>query len=110
MLRVWGGGTFETKEFYDECSRLGITVTQDFLMACGSYPEKQDWFVKQLNKEAEYAAKLIRNQACLMWWSGDNENAVMGNDVMEDHPGRSSAMLGIQPVLAKLDPESPPDH
>ena len=105
MIRVWGGGTFETKEFYALCSELGIMVTQDFLMACGSYPEKQDWFIKHLNKEAEYAAKLIRNEPCLMWWSGDNENAVLGNDIMEDHPGRSSAMLGIGPVLAKLDPE-----
>lgn len=105
MLRVWGGGTFEAKEFYDECSRLGILVTQDFLMACGSYPEKQDWFIKHLNKEAAYVAKLIRNQPCLMWWSGDNENAVRGDDVMEDHPGRSSAMFGIAPILDKLDPE-----
>lgn len=105
MLRVWGGGTFETKEFYSECSRLGIMVTQDFLMACGSYPEKQDWFISHLQKEAEYAAKLMRNQPCLMWWSGDNENAVNGDDVMQDHPGRSSAMFGIGPVLAKLDPE-----
>ena len=105
MIRVWGGGTFETKEFYAECSKLGIMVTQDFLMACGSYPEKQDWFIKHLQKEAEYAAKLIRNEPCLMWWSGDNENAVLGNDVMADHPGRSSAMYGIGPVLMRLDPE-----
>ena len=105
MLRVWGGGTFESKEFYDECSRLGILVTQDFLMACGTYPEKQEWFIRQLNKEAEYAAKLIRNQACLMWWSGDNENAVWGDDVMQDHPGRHAAMFGIQPIIAKFDPE-----
>jgi beta-mannosidase len=33
MLRVWGGGAFECKHFYNECSRLGILVTQDFLMA-----------------------------------------------------------------------------
>ncbi len=105
MLRVWGGGTFETKEFYDECSRLGIMVTQDFLMACGSYPEKEQWFINQLNKEAEYAAKLIRNEPCLMWWSGDNENAINGDDTMADHPGRSSAVFGIVPVLMELDPE-----
>ena len=105
MLRVWGGGTFESDVFYDECSRLGIMVTQDFLMACGIYPEKEDWFISHLQKETEYAAKRMRNQACLMWWSGDNENAVRGDDVMEDHPGRSAAMFGIQPVLAKFDPQ-----
>ena len=34
MLRVWGGGVFEKDSFYSECDRLGILVTQDFLMAC----------------------------------------------------------------------------
>ncbi len=104
MIRVWGGGTFECEHFYDECSRLGIMVTQDFLMACGHYPEKEDWFITELNKEAEYAAKLIRNKACLMWWSGDNENATAGSDTMEDYTGRASATLGLHPVLMALDP------
>lgn len=104
MIRVWGGGTFECEHFYNECSRLGIMVTQDFLMACGRYPEKEEWFIKELNKEAEYAAKLMRNKPCLVWWTGDNENATAGNDVMEDYMGRASATYGIHPVLMELDP------
>ena len=104
MIRVWGGGAFECEHFYDECTRLGIAVTQDFLMACGHYPEKEDWFINELNKEAEYAAKLLRNKACLVWWTGDNENATGGSDVMEDYTGRSSATYGIHPVLMELDP------
>jgi len=105
MIRVWGGATFEIKHFYEECSRLGIMVTQDFLMACGIYPEKEEWFIRQLNREAEYAAKLIRNQPCLLWWSGDNENAIKGNDTMPDYSGRDSAYYGIYPVLMQLDPQ-----
>ena len=104
MIRVWGGGTFECEYFYDECSRLGITVTQDFLMACGRYPEKEEWFIEELNKEAEYAARLLRNKACLVWWSGDNENATAGNDTMPDYTGRASATYGLHPVLMRLDP------
>ncbi len=104
MIRVWGGGSFESEFFYDECSKLGIMVTQDFLMACGHYPEKEEWFINELRKEAEYAATLIRNKACLMWWSGDNENATGGSDTMEDYTGRSSAVYGIHPVLMDLDP------
>ena len=104
MIRVWGGGTFECEHFYNECSRLGIMVTQDFLMACGKYPEKEAWFIKELNKEAEYAALLLRNKPCLVWWSGDNENATAGNDVMPDYTGRTSATYGIHPVLMQLDP------
>ena len=104
MLRIWGGGCFETKHFYDECSRLGIMITQDFLMACGNYPEDEGWFIDELQQEARYAACLLRNQPCLMWWSGDNENAVLGCDTDEDYKGRRSAYKGIAPILYKLDP------
>jgi len=104
MLRIWGGGTFESSHFYDECSRLGIMVTQDFLMACGQYPEDEDWFIDALRHEAEYAARHMRNKACLMWWSGDNENAVNGCDTDENYMGRRSALHGIAPVLYRLDP------
>jgi beta-mannosidase len=104
MLRVWGGGAFESKHFYSECSRLGIMVTQDFLMACGSYPEEEDWFIEELKKEAEYVVRLCRNQPCLMWWSGDNENAVGGSDTDENYCGRRSAYKGIAPVLYREDP------
>ncbi|MBR6602783.1 MAG: hypothetical protein IKK94_02070, partial [Clostridia bacterium] len=104
MLRIWGGGAFESEHFYDECSRFGITVTQDFLMACGEYPEDEDWFIEELQKEAKYAARLIRNKACLMWWSGDNENAVDGCDTDKNYPGRKSAYYGIAPILYREDP------
>lgn len=104
MLRIWGGGTFESDHFYDECSRLGIMVTQDFLMACGQYPEDEDWFIEELKKEAGFAAKKLRNKACLMWWSGDNENAVNGCDTDENYQGRRSAYEGISPALYALDP------
>lgn len=103
MLRVWGGGDFETEHFYNECSRLGIMVTQDFLMACGQYPEDERWFLNQLEQEAEYIANLIRNQACLMWWAGDNENAVRGCDTDVNYRGRASAYKGIAPVIYKKD-------
>lgn len=104
MLRVWGGGRFESRHFYDECDRLGILVTQDFLMACGRYPEYEEWFQKALVKEAQYAALELRNHPCLAWWTGDNENAVCGNDKMPDYKGRTSAIKCILPVLKRLDP------
>ena len=104
MLRVWGGGDFETEHFYDECSRLGIMVTQDFMMACASYPEKEVWFLEQLEKEAEYAVRVIRNKPCLMWWTGDNENATEGCNTDIDYRGRNSAYKAIAPIVYKRDP------
>ena len=105
MLRVWGGGIFEKQHFYEECDRLGILVTQDFLMACGRYPEEMEAFIDQLRKETEFAAYALRNHPCMVWWSGDNENAVMGHDEAEDYQGRAAIHKGIMPVLAKLDPK-----
>ncbi len=105
MLRVWGGGLFERQHFYDECDRLGIMTTQDFLMACGQYPEYDSYFIEQLRKETEHAAKQLRNHPSLMWWSGDNENAVRGSDDTEEYDGRTAIHLGIAPVLMKFDPQ-----
>ena len=103
MIRVWGGGAFESRHFYSECSRLGITVTQDFLMACGGYPEEDADFIASLKEEAEYATKLIRNYPCLVWWSGDNENAVDGKETDENYQGRESALAGLSPIVYKND-------
>ena len=105
MLRVWGGGIFERDEFYDECDRLGLLVTQDFLMACGNYPEEESWFIEALQKEAKHAALRLRNHTCLAWWSGDNENATEGNENITTYPGYRAASFGIGPVLTKLDPQ-----
>ena len=104
MIRVWGGGMFESSHFYSECDRLGIMVTQDFLMACGDYPEEEAWFVQALQKEAEFAARSLRNHPSLVWWNGDNENAVNGNEQMQEYWGRTAALKAIGPVLKELDP------
>ena len=104
MLRVWGGGLFEKQHFYSECDRLGIMVTQDFLMACGKYPENNADFIEQVRKETVQAALDLRNHPALMWWSGDNENAVLGADNMAEYKGRIVTHKSIIPMLNKYDP------
>ena len=107
MLRIWGGGIFEQDALYDTCDRLGILVTQDFLMACGSYPEKDETFLKHLMEEAAFAAKRLRNHCCLAWWTGDNENGMDGDEDMIEYNGRRAALRAIGPILARLDPNRP---
>lgn len=104
MIRVWGGGIFEYDWFYDWCDRLGLLVTQDFLMACGTYPDNEDTFCEALAAEAEQAVLRLRNHPCLAWWSGDNENAVEADDNLSVYPGRRVVRRYIEPVVRRLDP------
>lgn len=104
MLRVWGGGWFEKDVFYEECDRNGVLVAQDFLMACGDYPQTEEWFLEELKKEAAFAAKKLRNHPCLTWWAGDNENGTLGNDLKPSYNGRTASLVGSEPQIRALDP------
>jgi len=73
MLRIWGGGVYESEDFYDLCDEKGIMVWQDFMFACAEYPE-EDWFLEECRKEAEEVVRRLRNHACLAIWCGNNEN------------------------------------
>lgn len=41
LIRVWGGGLYESRDFYEACDELGLMVWQDFLFACACYPEEE---------------------------------------------------------------------
>ncbi len=72
MVRVWGGGAYEADSFYEFCDKHGIMVWQDFMMACGIYPQDEG-FRKILSEEAAYQIKRLRNHCSLVLWCGDNE-------------------------------------
>jgi beta-mannosidase len=72
ILRVWGGGIYEQDIFYELCDRLGLMVWQDFMYACGEYPQ-QPWFLKEAKVEAEKAVKRLRNHPSIIVWCGNNE-------------------------------------
>ena len=72
MLRVWGGGIYESEEFYDLCDELGLLVWQDFMFACTMYPGDSA-FIRSSAAEATYQVKRIRHRASLALWCGNNE-------------------------------------
>lgn len=76
MLRIWGGGLYESDDFYDLCDELGILVWQDFPFACAYYPDGNE---EQAIVRAEAAEniKRLRNHPCLALWCGNNENHEM---------------------------------
>ena len=74
-VRVWGGGIYESEDFYDLCDELGLIVWQDFMFACSLYPG-DDNFLKSVKKEAEYQIIRLRNHPSIGLWCGNNEIAV----------------------------------
>lgn len=73
MLRVWGGGIYESEKFFELCDRKGIMVFHDFMLACGVYPQDEK-FLSNVYEEAVYNILRLRNYASLVLWSGNNEN------------------------------------
>ena len=73
MIRVWGGGIFEQKAFYEACDEIGVLVWQDFLFGCGNYPANED-FLKLVQREATANVKLLRHHPSIVIWAGNNED------------------------------------
>lgn len=79
MLRVWGGGIYESKEFYDACDQLGVMVWQDFAYACSYYPDDQA-AQDAAREEAIHQVRRLRHHPSLTLWCGNNENAMLWQD------------------------------
>ncbi|MEM9883912.1 MAG: glycoside hydrolase family 2 protein [Planctomycetota bacterium] len=73
MLRVWGGGTYESHDFYELCDELGLLVWQDFLMACAAYVEDEPFFSSIREEARDNVARLAYHPSLVMW-CGNNEN------------------------------------
>lgn len=90
MVRIWGGGIYEDKAFFDYCDRHGIMVWQDFMLAC-EVPPTDECFVRTLAAEAKQIVKKQRNHPSMAIWCGDNENdqsvgwSHLGNNARPSH-------------------------
>lgn len=72
MIRVWGGGIYEDDYFYQLADENGILVWQDFMFACTAYPSDPA-FLKNVEEEADYNIKRLRNHPSIAMWCGNNE-------------------------------------
>ncbi|MGW8144099.1 MAG: beta-mannosidase [Anaerolineales bacterium] len=73
MLRVWGGGIYESDTFYKLCDQMGITIWQDFMFGCATYPTFEDDFMVNVAEEANQQIKRLRHHPSLALWCGNNE-------------------------------------
>src|SRR5690606_16143760 len=74
LLRVWGGGIYETEDVADAADERGLMVWQDGLVAGGAYPEGEPF---RSEVEAEGRENVIRlaSHASRVLWNGGNENS-----------------------------------
>lgn len=73
MIRVWGGGQYESDHFYLTCDRLGIMVWQDFMFSCSLYPATVG-FLQSVREEVAAQVGRLQHHASLALWCGNNEN------------------------------------
>ena len=110
MVRVWGGGIYENDEFYNLCDELGLLVWEDFMFACGAYPE-HDEFISNVSKEVTQNVLRLQHHACLVLWCGNNENEwiwVQEQKISyKKMPGYKIYHNIIPKLLKKIDPHHP---
>ncbi len=105
MIRVWGGGIYEDDCFYALCDRLGLMVWQDFMFACGEYPEEKS-FLKAVRDEAEFVVTRLRNHPSIVIWCGNNEcewlYCMQHPNKIPDHMRGSKIFRDLLPQVCKF--------
>ena len=112
LLRVWGGGIYESDDFYDVCDERGVLVWQDFPLACAAYAEEEPLRSEILAEARENVARLSPHPS-LALWNGGNEN-IWGHEDWGWKAQLDGATWGARyyyedfpALLAELDPTRP---
>lgn len=111
MLRIWGGGLYESEHFYELCDEHGILVWQDFPYACAYYPDTGA-YADAARAEAVKAVRRLRTHASLAIWCGNNENDTMHHDrwdgvIPPRYLGENLYHAILPEVLSQEDPDRP---
>jgi beta-mannosidase len=112
LVRVWGGGLYESDDFYELCDERGLLVWQDFLFACAAYPEEEPLRSEVVAEAREAVVRLVSHPS-LVLWNGNNEN-IWGyydwgwREKLGDRTWGLGYYLDILPkIVGELDPSRP---
>ncbi|HEY0308089.1 MAG TPA: glycoside hydrolase family 2 protein [Acidobacteriaceae bacterium] len=72
MVRAWGGGYYESDDFYELCDSLGLMVWQDFMFG-GAFVPGDEAFQKSVEQEAIDNVTRLRDHPSIVIWCGNNE-------------------------------------
>ncbi len=112
LLRVWGGGLFESDDFYDVCDEEGVLVWQDALFACAAYAEEAPLRDEVVAEVTEAVTRLSPHPS-LVIWNGNNENLWgyedwgWGRELAGRTWGRGYYLEILPRLIGRLDPTRP---
>ena len=94
LLRIWGGGLYETDDFYQLCDELGILTWQEFLS------NKNFSKINRVNFLEGVRATIlrIRNHPSLSLYCG-------GNEFDPDDHGSKQIIDELEKMIRELDPD-----
>ncbi|KAH8354559.1 hypothetical protein KR084_011700, partial [Drosophila pseudotakahashii] len=73
MLRVWGGGVYESDYFYQLADSLGLLIWQDMMFACAMYPVG-DNFLSTVREEVRQNGIRLSHHPSVAIFVTNNEN------------------------------------
>ena len=112
LLRVWGGGIYESDDLYDLADERGLLMWQDFPFACAAYSEDEPMRA-EVEAEARENVTRLSPHPSLVIWNGNNENTWGSVDWgwagrLGGRPWGDLYYRELLPgVLAELDPTRP---
>ncbi|MES2127330.1 MAG: glycoside hydrolase family 2 protein [Pseudomonadota bacterium] len=95
FLRSWGGGYYESDDFFDLADELGLLVWQDFMFGGGMQPAYDDAFRANVVAEARDQLRRLRNHPSIALWCGNNEE-----EVAWKYWGHGKTMTQADPAFA----------
>ncbi|MGR4863313.1 beta-mannosidase [Caulobacter sp. LARHSG274] len=72
MLRMWGGGHYQSDAFYAMADEMGLMIWQDFMFG-GAIPPYDVAFRENTRVEAVEQVKRLGDHPSIVLWSGNNE-------------------------------------
>lgn len=108
LVRVWGGGVAETKDFYECADQLGLLVFQEFWMTgdnngrwAGNYSWPLDY--SSYLENVEDVVRRLRRHPSLLFYGGCNECFVPRNSTWFPNPP-AEIDNGIRFIISNFDP------
>lgn len=104
LLRVWGGGLLEKRDFYELCDSYGIMVWQEFIQSSSGLdnrPSTSPEYLAYIREQAERMVPRRRNHPSLVLWCGGNE---LMHDDWRPLDDSQPALAVLKDCVRRLDP------